>query len=349
MAESFYELTPDEVILAIESVGVKLTGHYMVLNSYENRVYDLKTEGGTHIIAKFYRPQRWSREQIEEEHAFLFSLGNDEIPVCAPLKFNQNRSIATHRGIFFALWQRTGGRVCDELNEENSRRLGSLVARIHNQGAAFGTSKRNVLSGQTYGIDNLNFLITNKFIPGEYEARYTSAVEQIVSIYDHLSQGVPTHIIHGDCHLGNLLRGEQGWFFLDFDDLITGPAVQDLWMLLPARDSWGLRLRESFIQGYEQFRHFDRSWTKLIEPLRALRYINYAGWIARRWDDPAFKDTFSYFGDRAYWERETEDLEKQVQFILKEEKEGTGNSFPGCEVKEEEELTNRNFFWDLED
>jgi len=351
MSRTFYDLTPDRVITAIEKQGFGLTGHYMVLNSYENRVYDLKTEAGEHVIAKFYRPGRWSREQIMEEHEFLFALQKDEIPVCAPLKFSNGESIAVEDGIFFAVWPRTGGRVCDELNNEHSETLGRLVARIHNNGSALPESKRKRLTGKSYGLDSLDFLLENKFIPELYTHRYCEAVKTVSSIYDELSRDVPLHRIHGDCHLGNLLKGVQGWFFLDFDDSITGPAVQDLWMLIPSRDEDGLRQRKFFLQGYRQFRDFDDSWLKLIEPLRALRYINYAGWIARRWDDPAFRDIFSYFGEPTFWERETKDLEDQLSFIMKEAEDphlsccGTNLE----EQEEEEELTNKDFFWDMED
>ncbi len=320
----------------------------MALNSYENRVYDLKCEDDTHIVAKFYRPGRWTVEQILEEHRFLFQLQDNEVPVCAPLTFEGEESLGTVEGITFAVWPRTGGRATDELNDLEVETLGRLVARIHNNGAAEEALYRPALTGQTYGLDSLDFLMEHDFIPEHCRARYRDAVHEVVEIYDTLSKDVPVHRIHGDCHLGNLLRGEAGWFFLDFDDFLTGPAVQDLWMLVPARDSHGLHQRELFLNAYRQFRDFDTSWLRLIEPLRGLRYIRYAAWIALRWEDPAFPAAFPHFGTMRYWEDETADLEEVLDFF-----HGNTEELPSSvmreEEPEEEELTNKDFFWDWEE
>ncbi|MBN2158222.1 MAG: serine/threonine protein kinase [Spirochaetes bacterium] len=350
MSNFFFNLTPDIIIKAIEDGGFEPTGHCMALNSFENRVYDLRLEDGSHVVSKFYRPGRWSRDQIREEHEFLFELRDDEIPVCAPFRFPDGGTIREIEGIYYTIWPRTGGRVPDELSDEEIGILGRLCARIHNNGAAKKAEHRIELTGETYGLRPLSFLEQGGFLPQHCSKRYADAVREIVAIYEELRTGVPFHRIHGDCHLGNLLHGSEGWFFLDFDDFLSGPAVQDVWMLVPARDAEGLRQRELFLEAYRQFRDFDASWLRLVEPLRALRYIRYAAWIAQRWDDPAFPAAFPHFGTVEYWESETADLEDQLDFF-----HGSTGDIPEtvrrAEEPEEEkkELTNKDFFWDWEE
>lgn len=343
MSQFFFNLTPDIVLKSVEEANLSPTGHCMALNSLENRVYDLKLEDESHVVFKFYRPGRWTKEQIQEEHDFLFSLQKDEIPVCAPLKFPDGNSIQKTEGIYFAHWPRTGGRAPDELCDENIEILARLVARIHNMGASKPVSSRIELSSQNYAKTPLQFLLDNNFLPQQYISRYSNAVNEIIKIYDDLSKDVPFHRIHGDCHLGNLLNGNQGWFFLDFDDFLMGPAVQDIWMLLPARDNEGIRQREVFLNAYRQFRDFNDSWLKLIEPLRSLRYIHYSAWIAKRWQDPAFTSAFPHYNSEKYWEQETNDLEEQVELCYT--KVYSNNTHY---IEQEEELTNKDLFWDLD-
>ncbi|MBN1531073.1 MAG: serine/threonine protein kinase [Spirochaetes bacterium] len=346
----FYNLTPDIIMKALEQSGFEPTGHCLALNSYENRVYDLRLEDGSHVVAKFYRPGRWSRQQILEEHEFLLDLGNDEIPVCAPLPLPGGTTLEEIQGLLYAIWPRTGGRVPDELSDEEVAMLGRLCARIHNNGAAKPAPHRISLTGDAYGLKPLAFLEEGGFLPPHLRDRYRAAVLEIVEIYEALRRDVPMHRIHGDCHLGNLLRGGQGWFFLDFDDFLSGPAVQDLWMLVPARDREGLRQREIFLEAYRQFRDFQYSWLHLIEPLRALRYIRYAAWIAQRWEDPAFPAAFPHFGTVEYWEKETEDLEEQLRYFYGHTEDlPEGVKKPEESGEPEQELTNRDFFWDWEE
>jgi len=352
MSNSFYHLTPDTVIRAAEESGFEPTGHCMALNSFENRVFDLKTEPGPHIVAKFYRPGRWSREQILEEHEFLLQLRDDEIPVCAPVRFRDGSTLHETDGIHYAIWPRMGGRAGDELSDTELSILGRLLARIHNMGAAHDAPHRISLTGESYGIEGLRFLEENDFLPQHCRDRYRAAVLEIVGIYETLREDVPFHRIHGDCHLGNLLHGTDGWFFLDFDDFLIGPAVQDVWMLVPARDTEGLRQRGVFLDAYRQFREFDDKWLRLIEPLRALRYIRYAAWIATRWADPAFPPAFPHFGTVSYWEDETRDLEEQLEFF-----HATTHDLPRSIARAEtaddngdkKDLTNKDFFWDWEE
>ncbi|MFW6181021.1 MAG: serine/threonine protein kinase [Spirochaetota bacterium] len=350
MSTFFYDLTPDVVLKALEQAGFQPTGHCMALNSYENRVYDLKLEGGSHVVAKFYRPGRWSREQILEEHAFLHDLREDEMPVCAPLRLPEGSTLREIEGISYAVWPRTGGRQSDELSDGQLQVLGRLLARIHNVGAVRKAEHRIDLTGETYGLQPLAFLEENDLLPPRCRARYRDAVHEVVRVYEDLRKDVPFHRIHGDCHLGNLLHGSEGWFFLDFDDFLTGPAVQDVWMLVPARDREGLRQREVFLDAYRLFRDFESSWLRLVEPLRALRFIRYAAWIARRWEDPAFPAAFPYFGTVEYWEEETADLEDQVEVIHDALRGLPGyESLPAQPEEEEAELTNKDFFWDWEE
>jgi len=317
MTDLFLRLTPDWVLKSIEMGGFEPSGHCMALNSLENRVYDLKLEDDSHVVAKFYRPSRWTREAILEEHAFLNELKAAEIPVCAPLPFADGDTLHEVEGILYAVWPRTGGRAPDELSFEQTEMLGRLVARIHNVGASKKAPARRVLTKESYIDEPLAALA--KFIPPEYAARYREAASAIGAVYVRDARGVPVHRIHGDCHMGNLLSGREGFFFLDFDDMLTGPAVQDLWLMLGGRDPEDLERRRVFVDAYRQFRPFEQRWLRLIEPLRAMRWVHYAAWIARRWHDPAFPLAFPNFNTPRYWEREVVDLEAQVLLIQNDE------------------------------
>jgi Ser/Thr protein kinase RdoA (MazF antagonist) len=345
MSDFFYHLTPDTMMKALEQGGFNPSGYAMALNSYENRVFDLRLEDDSHVVAKFYRPGRWSREQILEEHEFLADLKAAEIPVCAPLTLARGGTLDEIQGIMFAVWPRTGGRIPDELSDEVLAMLGRLLARIHNKGAAKHAQHRLRLTGKAYGLEPLAFLESGGFIPPNLVQRYRNAVEEIVKVYEELCQGVPVHRIHGDCHLGNLLYGSEGWFFLDFDDFLTGPAAQDIWMLTPARDTEGLRQRAVLLEAYRQFRDFDDEWLRLVEPLRALRYVHYAAWLAKRWEDPAFPPAFPHFGAGSYWEEALADMDDQVDWIRHSE---TARSHDAPVAEKEPPLTNKDFFWDYE-
>lgn len=315
MTDLFLRLTPDWVLRAVEAGGFEPSGHCLALNSLENRVYDLRLEDGTHVVAKFYRPGRWSRDQILEEHQFLFELQEAEIPVCAPIRFANGQTLHEVEGINYAVWPRTGGRAPDELDDETVEMLGRLVARMHNVGAGKAAKFRRRLTADTYIREPIAWLDQHSVLPREWAERYKKTALQIAEIHQQRSRGVPEHRIHGDCHLGNLLRGRDGLFFLDFDDLLTGPAVQDLWMLVVGRDEHAIAQREVFLEGYRQFRPFEQRWLQLIEPLRALRIVHYSAWIARRWNDPAFPSAFPQFGTERYWQQETIELEAMLELI----------------------------------
>lgn len=346
--ESFFQLSPERVLAAVAAGGFSPSGHCFALNALENRVYDVRLENGEHLVAKFYRPGRWSRETILDEHRLLAALLAAEIPVCAPLAFPDGETLHTTLDIHYALWPRTGGRSPDELSDAQVEVLGRLLARIHTIAADIGAPHRRVLDADSVPLEALALLERDDWLPPACRRRYVGAVERLVAIYRERSRGLAIQPIHGDCHRGNLLLGDAGWFFLDFDDMVIGPPVQDVWMLLPGRDAEADRQRRLLVDAYRAFRPFDARGFDLIEPLRGFRFVFYAGWIARRWDDPAFPDAFPHFGTDDYWENETRDLEELVDRI----ESGDDRLTPAereerLESDEDAGLTNKDFFWDL--
>ena len=348
LSEFFFRLSPERVLQAVEAARLAPSGHCFALNALENRVYDVRLDDGQHVVAKFYRPGRWSRAAILDEHRLLAALVEAEIPVCAPLPFPDGDTLHEIEEIYYAVWPRTGGRSPDELADDQIEVLGRLLARIHTLAADLGAPNRRTLDAESVPLEALERLEDEDWLPPSCRARYVRAVEGLVDVYRERSAGIEIQPIHGDCHAGNLLRGNEGWFFLDFDDMVIGPPVQDVWMLLPGRDAEADRQRRLLVEAYKTFRSFDDRSFALIEPLRGFRFVFYAGWIARRWEDPAFPDAFPHFGTDEYWETETRDLEELVDRIAKgedlrtpaerEEEQASG---------ETEELTNKDFFWDL--
>jgi Ser/Thr protein kinase RdoA (MazF antagonist) len=345
VTDFFFGLTPDHVLRAVEAGGFEVTGHCSPLTCLENRVYDVRLEDTSHVVVKFYRPGRWSRSAILDEHRFLADLRDAEIPVCAPLAFADGETLHETEGIHYAVWRRTGGRPPDEFSDAEIAPLGRLLARIHNVGASRPASHRLRLCSDAAALAPLRFLEEGTFLPPGCARRYRAAVERAAQLYDAWSEGVPVHRIHGDCHVGNLLHGAEGWFFLDFDDFVEGPAVQDVWMILPGRDAEAARQRRLLIEAYRQFRDFDERWLRLVEPLRAFRFVFYAAWIARRWRDPAFPSAFPHFGSADYWERETRDLEEHVAGLLRDEE--APDALRGAAGEPEPVLSNEEIFWDL--
>jgi Ser/Thr protein kinase RdoA (MazF antagonist) len=347
VTEFFFQLTPEVVLQAAERAGLRPTGHCTPLTCLENRVYDVRLEDERQVVMKFYRPGRWSRAALDEEHRFLRDLVEAEVPVCAPLAIAEGGgTLAVHEELHFAVWPRTGGRSPDELRDEDIEVLGRLLARLHNVGAIRGSEARPELDAYSRVREPLELLTRKGALPPSCAERYIAAANAVADHYEALVDETPLHRIHGDCHFGNLLRGQDGWFFLDFDDFAVGPAVQDIWMLLPGRDAEGRRQRALLIEAYRQFRPFDDAWMALVEPLRAMRYVWYAAWIARRFEDPAFPDAFPHFGTETYWQRETTDLEEQLAILRKEKRVEEGEREEAA-VSEEPELTNEDFFWDL--
>ncbi|OFZ18154.1 MAG: stress response serine/threonine protein kinase YihE [Bdellovibrionales bacterium GWB1_55_8] len=319
----FFELTPERVLDAVEAggSGLRCTGRCSALNSFENRVYDVEIEVDAPAplnrrIAKFYRPGRWNFEQVAEEHEFLLDLQAAEIPVVAPVAFPGGETIReTPNGIYYSLFPKVSGRAPDELTPDQLKWIGRLLGRVHSVGAARTAVHRLKLDPSSYARADLDFLLTSAGIPMDLERRFENVGRAIIDLSQPLFEKCVFQRIHGDCHLGNLLWNAQGPFFLDFDDMVVGPPVQDVWLLTPGRDERGIRDRDLLLEGYAQMREFDDSSLKLIEPLRALRFIHYAAWIAKRWEDPAFPRAFPDFGAHRYWQQVTIDLEEQLRLI----------------------------------
>ena len=315
LAGLFNKMTPDDVLDAVEAGKRRCTGRFLVLNSYENRVWQFELDDGAWVVGKFYRPGRWSRETILAEHRFLRELAAEEIPVAEPVELSEGRTVGEVNGLLFALFPRIGGRAPQELDDDQVRILGRLLARIHNVGCREDAPARPRLSPQTYGRDNLRFLTDTGAIPDEARVVYAATVAALLERIEPLFRHVPVHRIHGDCHLGNLIWTPRGPTFLDFDDMVTGPAAQDVWLLVASADTEGRRQRDLLLEAYRQFRDFQPSWLRLVEPLRALRYVHYATWIARRWHDPIFPRTFPQFGTVQYWQLQVQDLREQIARI----------------------------------
>lgn len=315
LADEFRSLTPEKVLDAVEATGGRCTGRFFALNSYENRVYQFEMEDGSSVVGKFYRPGRWSRDTILDEHRFLAELAEAEIPVACPLVLPDGETLGEVRGIFYALFARVRGRVPQELDDEQTAVAGRLLARLHNVGSAGTAPHRLRLTPETYGESNLQFLLSHDLLPAEVRDSYAFTVRALIDRIRPHFLGVPVHRIHGDCHLGNLVWTSAGPAFLDFDDTLVGPAVQDVWMLLPSYDAEGNRQRDVLLEAYREFRDFDPDWLRLVEPLRALRYVHYSTWVARRFKDPIFQRTFPHFGTVQYWQREVQDLREQIARI----------------------------------
>ncbi len=320
----FYEVTPERILRAVEALGVACTGRVLQLNSMENRVYEVELDidpdsvsspSERFLVVKFYRPGRWSREQILEEHRFLFDLRQEDIPVVAPLRFSDGESLHTEKdsGILYCLFPKAGGRSPDELKDDQLDQLGRLLARVHMVGGRSESPSRLRLTPETYGLRNATFLAQSGALPAEISAAYQSVVQQLVDLCTPWFQEARTQRVHGDCHLGNVIWGREGLCFVDFDDMVVAPCVQDVWLMLPGRDEEARRQLGRILRAYETMRAFDHSEIRLIEPLRGLRLVHYSAWVARRWEDPAFPRSFPHFGSNQYWREQLSDISEIVQ------------------------------------
>lgn len=341
----FLKLTPELVLDAVERGGLRCEPVCYPLNSFENRVYEVELEDGQRIVAKFYRPGRWSRQQIEEEHQFMAQLLEEEVAICGNRPFPDGTTLKEIQGIWYCLYDRKGGRAPDELTPDMAYRIGMMAARIHNVGAALPAHHRLRLSGDTFIRNNLAWLQDHQVLPASVRQRYVEVANRIADAVDSGLVGVPVFRIHGDFHMGNLLAREGILHALDFDDMMVGPAVQDLWLVLPGPAAENGPLLESLLEGYEQFRAFDRKTLSLIEPLRGLRMVHYAAWLARRWHDPVFAQVWPHFGTEQYWSEETASLEAIVAGI----KRPTPPRPDTPVAAEEAPLSNKDFFFDWEE
>lgn len=346
----FLALTPERVLEAVEASGVRCRNLCYPLNSFENRVYEVELETGERVVAKFYRPGRWSEAQILEEHRFLAELDAAEVPVCPMRPFPDGSTLKRIEGIWYCLADRRGGRAPDELDARLAERLGMLVGRMHAIGAERDAGPRRPLDAEHFIRRPVAWLDEHGTIPGPLADRYREVALEIAERAERAMEGVAVQRIHADLHLGNALLRDGELRVLDFDDMAAGPPVQDLWLALPGRDEETVRLRETFLTGYERFRLFDRSTLRLIEPLRGLRLVRYAVWLARRWHDPAFRQGWPHFGTEEYWQAETRDLEEQLAAIRRVEEAGVDTAAAAEAAREPEELLdNKDYFFDWED
>ncbi|HAL91547.1 MAG TPA: serine/threonine protein kinase, partial [Verrucomicrobia bacterium] len=310
-------LSPDVVMDAAERAsGRRASGICRPLTSYINRVFEVGLEDGGFLIAKFYRPGRWTRAALQDEQDFLLELAADEIPVVAPLADAAGRTLHEEGGIFFALFPRMGGRPCDEPRRDEWLQIGRLIGRIHQIGARKAAANRIVIDPRQSSQTHLEFLRGSGAIPREVADRYLEAAQKLLDRIAPLFDGVATQRLHGDLHRMNLLwRPGEGFCAIDFDDMGTGPAIQDLWMLLPDRLPAARPEFELLLEGYDTFAEYDDAQTRLIEPLRAMRYLHYAAWCARQKADGGRGLLTAEWGSADFWRRELADLQRQAQDI----------------------------------
>ncbi len=316
-ARAYADLQPDHILEALDELGFHCDGRFLALNSYENRVYQVGIEDERPVVAKFYRPGRWSNEQIAEEHAFTQELAAAEIPVVAPLSIAGN---TLHRsGPFrFAVFPCHGGRAPELDDLDLLEQLGRLVGRIHLVGATSDFEHRPEIDIESYGVDSCEYLLEQGFIPADLRPAYESVSELVLDGVHACYQqtgAVSTQRIHADFHPGNVLVHGERLHIVDLDDTRTGPAVQDLWMFLSGDQEEQLPQLEALLDGYTEFCDFDARELRLIEALRSLRILHYAAWIARRWDDPAFKIAFPWFDSNRYWDEHVLSLREQVALM----------------------------------
>ncbi|MDT8399663.1 MAG: serine/threonine protein kinase [Pseudomonadales bacterium] len=314
-AHPFAGLSPDLVIAAMESTGIISDARILALNSYENRVYQVGVEGESPLIVKFYRPQRWSREQILEEHAFTLELAALEIPVVPPCVNPDGESLHEFAGFRFALFERRGGRTPDLENPDTLLMMGRFLGRLHAVGALQAFQYRAQLSVDNFAQASMAFLLEHDFIPASLHRAYETLALDLISRIHAIFKATPRPAqirIHGDCHMGNVLWRDDTPHFVDFDDTMTGPALQDLWMLLSGERMQKTGQLAELIEGYNEFFDFDPAELPLLEPLRTLRIMHYSAWLARRWDDPAFPLSFPWFNTERYWAEHVLELREQL-------------------------------------
>jgi Ser/Thr protein kinase RdoA (MazF antagonist) len=313
----YSELSPEAVLDAIEAVGFRCDGRVLALNSYENRVYQIGIEDGEPLVAKFYRPARWTDAAIREEHSFAGELAAREIPVVAPL-LRDGASLHVHRGFRYAIFPRRGGRWPELGTRDEREWVGRFLGRIHAVGRAARFRERAALSVEDLGRKSRDYVLDGEWMPDYLATKYADLTDELLGEVEARAEGWGGAVVGrilGDCHRGNILWTDHGPHFVDLDDCVTGPAIQDLWMLLAGGQQEMRAELHDLLQGYEQFQAFDRSEIALIEPLRALRMIHYSAWLARRWHDPAFPQAFPWFAEPRYWEQHYRSLQDQLEAV----------------------------------
>lgn len=325
--QHFYSLDPFQILSSIDSLGYSTTGRCLQMNSMENRVFEVEIDvdeesiqnpSEKFVIGKFYRPGRWSKEQILEEHEFLLDLQSHEIPVIAPIQINGETVFEMKDlGILYSLFPKQGGRVPDEWNKDKLEQMGRLLGRVHQIGKSKSFKHRLSLDLPTYGRDNLSFLIDQNIVPIMYKSSYSIVCEEFFEAATPLFKNIQNHRTHGDCHIGNILWShDKGPFLIDFDDTVTAPAIQDVWLIAGGRDEDSINNRNTLLDAYESMSDFNWNELKLIEPLRALRLIHFSAWIGKRWEDKSFQRAFDQFQSEQYWEEQLQALREITAMLL---------------------------------
>lgn len=310
-------LDPDRILDAIESIGFRCSGSLLVLNSYENRVYQVGIDDQDPLIAKFYRPHRWSDDAILEEHQFSLELANQEIPVIAPIIVNQ-KTLHHFDAFRFSLFIRKGGRALELDNLDQLEWMGRFIGRLHAIGACRSFQHRHTLNLDYFGFKPYHFLLENNFIPDHLKKQFCQITEMILKLIEDIFQkagNIKQIRIHGDCHAGNVLWRDSGPHIVDLDDSMMGPAIQDMWMLLSGNPMQMNVQLDSILSGYSEFHDFNYRELILIEPLRTLRMLHYSAWLAKRWNDPAFPFNFPWFNTTYYWQEHIHHLHEQINLL----------------------------------
>ena len=303
-------LSPDVILDAVATAGYEPDGRMLALGSYENRVFQVGIEDATPLVVKFYRPGRWSDAAIDEEHAFALELAGAELPMVAPLVIDGG-CLLEHAGFRYSLYPRQGGRSPELESKDNLEWMGRLLARMHGVGSRGAFLERGRIDVETFVRLPASAVLASELLPATLQRRYREETETLADLLDARFEAIgPVRQIrlHGDCHRGNVLWTDAGPHFVDLDDARMGPAVQDLWMLAPSGGALDVLL-----EGYAEFRDFDPAERALIEPLRIMRQVHWAGWVAMRWHDPAFPLAFAHVGEARWWEEHCNDLAEAIE------------------------------------
>lgn len=299
-----------------DGLGIDMTGLAHPLSSYINRVYEVQARDGVRYIAKFYRPGRWTRRAVQQEHEFVLECATEEIPVVAPLPLANDATLGeTPDGILFTVYPKGLGRELEPVADEDWRRLGRVVGRMHTVGQRHDADARVVMHPRHSTTEDMKQLLDGDFVTPRHRQEFANLANLILDRIAPLFDDVERIRIHGDCHNGNLLERPEGILVIDFDDMAMGPPVQDLWMLLPDHAKDSRRQINLILEGYEDFREFDDATLKLIEPLRVMRILYFLAWCSRQIEDPKFRHNFPHWGDDAFWSREINDLTRQLEVI----------------------------------
>ncbi|SNY49174.1 Ser/Thr protein kinase RdoA involved in Cpx stress response, MazF antagonist [Arsukibacterium tuosuense] len=315
----FATLGPELILDALLQLGLDVSSGLLALNSYENRVYQFTAYPDQSLqpqkyVVKFYRPERWSPQQIQEEHDFAFELAEADIPMVAPLRFD-GASLLQYQGYYFAVFPSRGGRTLEVDNDEQLAMLGRFLGRMHQVGAKKTFSSRPTFSVNSHLLQSQQVLAKLQLIPDYMRPAFDTVLQQVIAEASRQYQPGRQIRLHGDCHAGNLFYVDQGPFFVDLDDCRTGPAIQDIWMMLSGDQQEQRLTLELMLEEYEQYCDFDPAELKLIEPLRAMRIVHYMAWLARRWQDQAFVQSFPWFATDKYWEQQCLVLKEQLALL----------------------------------